>query len=228
MSLILSDIASYFNENYKAVLFDFDGVVLESVDARDDAFYDLFDECPDDVRRQVLQYHREHPGMDRAIKIKNCFEGILGISPDEKDLQARLARFGDLAINKSIQCGTVAGVEDLLVLLQSESCFVVSAARQDEVRYIAQKKRLSHYFHEIYGGPTTKVVLINSLLLNLNVNVREIVFIGDKISDWMVAEECGVNFIGRNIGNVATFPADIRTIHDFRLDSMVSLVKGCP
>ena len=60
----------------KAILFDFDGVIVDSVEIKTEAFRDLFrQESADDLER-ILDYHKAHGGISRVKKIEYFYANI--------------------------------------------------------------------------------------------------------------------------------------------------------
>ena len=53
----------------KAIVFDFDGVILESVDIKTKAFIKLYENYPPKIKEEVKRYHLKHLGISRYEKI---------------------------------------------------------------------------------------------------------------------------------------------------------------
>ena len=49
-----------------AIIFDFDGVLVESVDVKTNAFAMLYAEHGPDVVKRVVAYHQEHGGISHS------------------------------------------------------------------------------------------------------------------------------------------------------------------
>ena len=60
----------------KAILFDFDGVILESVDIKGLAFCKLFENFPEHVTK-IVQYHHANGGISRFNKFRYIYKNIL-------------------------------------------------------------------------------------------------------------------------------------------------------
>ena len=62
----------------KAIIFDFDGVIVESMDIKTQAFAHLFRKCSEDIIKKVIQLHLDNGGMSRyeKFKISTKFGGI--------------------------------------------------------------------------------------------------------------------------------------------------------
>jgi len=205
---------SYYE--HRLFIFDFDGVILESVDARNDAFFALFDDHGEAVCRQVLALHLSSPGIDRHEKIRRCYFEILHKEPSDDELDRRVERFGSLAKARVLACPMVPGVDRFMQTLESQYSYLVSIARQDEVQEIVVERDLAAWFADVYGGPKSKVANIASILEHESVQPHDVVFVGDKISDFAAAKAAGVNFYGRlpNLSN-NPFPQEVPVFTDF-------------
>lgn len=204
-------------DRYDLLLFDFDGVVLESNAAKDQAFHQLFAEQPEVVRRRVLQLHRANPGRDRTDKVRRCFNEILGYDPSPQELHARLQLFHELSLRLSLACPPVTGVLSFVAKLPGDiGRYIVSASRHDEVNLIANKKGVHQLFDGVYGSPPDKRALINRILEAEQAAPSRTLLIGDKISDLTAARGNGIAFIGR-IGPdaVKAFPHGTPTFKEF-------------
>jgi phosphoglycolate phosphatase-like HAD superfamily hydrolase len=181
----------------KALIFDFDGVILESVDIKTAAFRELFAAYPQHLSK-ILAYHIEYGGVSRQEKIKYFYKNILNEALSSEKLDALCQRFQDLVMEKVIVAPFVAGADRLLEqCLNRYQMFVVSGTPQDEVREIVERRGLKKYFNQVFGSPEKKNVLTSQILKVNSLKPKEVIFIGDAITDLNAAKDTGVYFIGR-------------------------------
>ena len=64
-------------KDVQAIVFDFDGVLPESVKAKGDAFYALYQAEGSNIQQQVLDYHLANGGVSRFDKIRYYEETLL-------------------------------------------------------------------------------------------------------------------------------------------------------
>lgn len=203
-----------------ALILDFDGVVLESVNIKDQAFYDLFDQISDEQRRAVMAYHLERPGLPRKPKIAGMLSDLIshGADPDPALVDALAKRFSDLVIHKILQAPLVAGIERAVQRAEGQ-CWVVTAGPEDETKMICEKRQILPWFQAVYGSPTRKSENLSKLCKTQGLDPRRALFIGDNFSDFEAAKANGIHFLGRLIeGKTDPFPPDIPTIRDFDRD----------
>jgi beta-phosphoglucomutase-like phosphatase (HAD superfamily) len=61
----------------KAIIFDFDGVILESASIKTNAFAEVVRDYPREQAEEFVQYHMSHMGISRHVKFRYFIEEIL-------------------------------------------------------------------------------------------------------------------------------------------------------
>tara|TARA_Y100000310_G_scaffold313299_1_gene361502 strand:- start:863 stop:1495 length:633 start_codon:yes stop_codon:yes gene_type:complete len=183
---------------WQAVFFDFDGVIVDSVPTKGEAFAELFREFGPEIEKKVVEYHFANGGISREEKFKYFFKEFLRKPLTQNHLTQLCQQFSDLVLEKVITAPFLPGVLDALEQLKKDntSSFVVSGTPQDEIRYIVEQRDLSKYFQGVYGSPRKKGEIIKELLDENNLSQRKCLFIGDSLSDYEGAKETGVFFLG--------------------------------
>lgn len=182
----------------KTIIFDVDGVVIESADIKTKAFALMFrDEFPELVD-QFVAYHLEHMGVSRYEKFKHFYRNILK-QPLSPAREAELGeRFSEIVFNEVIKAPLVKGVQQFLDANHKKyNCFVVSGTPEDELVKVLQKRKLAGYFKEIHGSPPLKTEITKTILKRFNYNPREVVFVGDADTDRRAAHAAQVWFVAR-------------------------------
>ena len=62
---------------YDAIVFDFDGTLVESNEVKAWAFGKLYEDYGEVIVQQVIAYHREHEGISRFVKFRYWHEHLL-------------------------------------------------------------------------------------------------------------------------------------------------------
>ena len=64
-------------QEIKTILWDFDGVILDSMATRDWGFKEIFKDFTEAQVSRLLEYHRINGGLSRYVKIRYFYETIL-------------------------------------------------------------------------------------------------------------------------------------------------------
>lgn len=191
--------------NVKAVIFDFDGVILESADIKTVAFLELFNHRPD-LQPAILAYHLENLGVSRYDKFAWIYAELLD-QPFSAEIRQQLGRdFSSLVLEKVLACPFVPGaLETLQSLCSTMPLFVASGTPQEELDLIIEKRGLNMYFKEVWGSPREKDAIIQDILKRYNLLPHEAVMVGDGSSDYKAAVKTNLHFVARNIPEQAEF-----------------------
>lgn len=190
----------------RAVILDFDGVILETAGVKTRAFVDLFRDSGkvDEIRA----YHLAHAGISRHVKIREIRERILGLARDETQEAALAARFAQLIEAGVAEAAFVAGAGEFLANPGPRLLFVASGTPQDELRGIATARGIDRHFAGVFGSPGEKPAIINRVLAQHALEPGEVIFVGDGVSDQQAAAETGVYFIARHHAEADFAPAE--------------------
>ncbi len=193
----------------QVLVFDFDGVIIESNEAKTEAFSEIFKSYPDfyDV---MMNYHLKNIPVSRVDKFAYLAK-LLKISDTPSFMNEVLLRFSDSVKKRVMSCPLVDGVENLLDKYSEKlPIYVASVTPEKELGDILIQKNIDRYFKGVYGCPPWKKsdALLDIACLE-NINPRSILLIGDSSGDQKAAEIAGVNFIGRDSGLLFDAPNPI-------------------
>jgi len=199
---------------YDALLFDFDGVILDTMGIKTEAFKTMFASYGTKVVNKVIDYHVKNGGLSRQKKFKYFYENFI-IQPLSKDeLNALCSIFSDLVLQKTLDAPWILGVREFLESHYKDNDFyIISGIPQEELDFIVSKRGLKKYFKEVRGSPKSKVDIIKDVISSNYYQPPQILYIGDALSDWEDAQVAGINFIG--LTSKPKFPDGVKTIKDF-------------
>lgn len=198
----------------KCAIFDFDGVILESVDIKTEAFIELFSEYPEH-QDAIVRYHLENLGISRFHKFDWIYSELLQLDLDETQSGRLGASFSEIVLARILSCPFVAGAPQLLRDLQSKCLlFVASGTPQEELDHIVESRGIKHHFTEVCGTPRSKVDIISSIQSRFHLANDETLFIGDGMSDYAAAEETGIRFLARQSGSEQWDRLDVASVPD--------------
>ena len=184
----------------KNILWDFDGVIIDSMKVRDLGFRQLFNEFNKDQIDQLIRYHNDNGGLSRYVKIKYFYNNILGKSISKDDIQKYALIFSKLMREKLVNPNYL--ISDTISFLQKNkkkyNFHIVSGSDQEELRFLCDELNISKYFLSINGSPTPKNDLVLNLLNLFNINKSDTCLIGDSINDYEAAIINDISFFGFN------------------------------
>ena len=181
----------------KTIFWDFDGVIKDSVGVKSDAFEELFLPYGKEFAKKVRKHHEDNGGMSRFDKLPLYLKWA-GLELSQTLIKEYAENFSILVKQTVIDSDWVRGV---LIYLQKnfkkQQFFLVTATPQEEIEAILNALKITEYFSEVIGSPTTKNEAIKMLLDRYNIESGQAVMIGDSISDYMAATENQVKFVLR-------------------------------
>jgi HAD superfamily hydrolase (TIGR01549 family) len=200
---------------FDAVVFDFDGVLLDSVDIKTRAFASLYSGYGPSVVEQVVTYHMANGGISRFEKFRYFHNKLLGI-PISKEEECKLAdKFNELVEKAVITAPWIKGAEEFLKDHHDLiPLFVASGTPEEELVRILNKRGMSHYFKGAFGSPKKKGEILRNIINSFGFSPKRVLMVGDSTTDLEGAVEAGVCFLGISNGSEHAFPPDVFTLPD--------------
>lgn len=171
----------------QVIVFDFDGVILDTTDTKDHAFLTLFCDVDPEASEKAINFITKTRGQFRRQRILDGFREVLGQSLTEPELDKQYSKFSNIVVNASIQAYFITGALEFFRSEHNRNLYIVSAAPEDEVRFVCEQRNLSHFFLDILGGPFKKTEHLKSISKKEKATKDTMLFIGDSISDYHAA-----------------------------------------
>ena len=182
---------------HHAFIFDFDGVLADSVEVKTRAFEALYAPHGPEVAAAVVLHHREHGGMPRREKFRHYEAELLGRPADEAKLDRLCAAFSALVLEGVVDAEEIPGALAFLQRWHGRvPLFVNSATPDAELAVILRRRGLSRYFEAAYGSDRTKAENLAAILALGGFAPEKTLFFGDALSDYSAAQSCGTRFLG--------------------------------
>mgnify|MGYP001177700692 CR=1 FL=1 len=203
------------------IIFDFDGVILDSNNVKTVAFKNIskrFGECESNA---LVNYHIKNGGVSRFLKIKWFVENILK-TKNEDLIRDLVEEYGN-EVSKSFEsCAFRTNLFQLKKKLRGTKWSIASGGKQDEIVNLLEKKSLLEIFDNgIYGSPTPKMEIVKKTIFNTESNEKnKFVLIGDSFYDYECAKENGIKFI------FASDWSDIKKPKDIFKNKNISFIQG--
>lgn len=180
---------------YKNIIFDFDGVLVDSNSIRTEGYRELFlgrTEKIDDYMEFIIR----NPGLSRYRKIRFFYEEILRIEANNNTITADAFLYSEIVKARVADAPEIVGAINFLQSHFNNYDFaLVSASDQDELREICQYRGLDKFFKRIFGSPAEKYENILRVISECVWQLNETIYIGDSINDYNAAHMAGIDFV---------------------------------
>lgn len=185
-------------DKYNAFFFDFDGVIVDSLDIKAQAFGELFKDYGKDVVENVVGYHLNNGGISRYEKFKYYYKSLLNKEINQKIMDDLDKRYSQIVVEKVVKASFIKGAMGFIKRLNElqKECFIISATPQEEINNIAKLKQINIFFKDIVGSPKKKQENLEYLLDKYLIKGNEAVYFGDAKSDYEAAVEHNIHFVG--------------------------------
>lgn len=177
----------------KVLIFDFDGVIVDSNKIKADAFAKLFDSQGEEFKEKVREFHFRHPNLSRYEKITELCR-LAGISANAVVLKEMANTFSKYISENLHEIKPLNGALDFLAKHHEKRKFIVSRADKQEIIKIITNLGIDDYFVEVYGMELPKTEALLKIIRDEDVSKEEAIFFGDAESDMLAANEAGVHF----------------------------------
>ncbi len=182
----------------KLMVFDFDGVLADSVEIKTEVFAKLYETYGLDVVAKVVRHHRANGGMSRFEKFRFYHREFVGQEIGEGKVRELADEFSVLAKQAVIDAPEIPGALAALrnFCAAGKTCVVNSATPEEEIIDIVNRRHLSEYLVAVYGAPASKKDNLEKILNNFSSLAKDTIFFGDTRSDLNAALALDVDFVG--------------------------------
>ena len=184
-------------KKFKLIIWDFDGVIKDSVLIKSNGFEKLFEPYGLKIVNKVKKHHKENEGISRYVKIP-LYLSWISKDMSKKNIKIFYNKYSEIVFDKVIKSPWVPGVKVFLEKNPYNQIFVlISATPENELKKIISKLKINKCFKAIYGSPKIKLNQIKKILKKFNISSKDTLMIGDTISDYNAAKSNNINFIFR-------------------------------
>ena len=181
---------------YKTIVFDCDGVVLDSNVVKTEAYFRTAKNlgATDAQAQALVDYHVKLGGISRYHKFDWYLREVLQQPVTEAAVQKLLDSFSQELEVGLMQCDLAKGLFDLREKTDS-NWMILSGGDQQEIRDLFAKRKIAHMFDGgLFGSPDNKDVVLAREKANGNIS-QPALFLGDSKYDFEAATRAGLDFI---------------------------------
>ena len=184
-------------KQYKSIVFDCDGVVLDSNVVKTEAYFRTAKNlgATDAQAQALVGYHVKLGGISRYHKFDWYVREVLKQPVTDTAIQALLDGFSkELAVGL-MQCNLAKGIFDLREATPNAKWSILSGGDQQEIRDLFAKRKIAHMFDGgLFGSPDNKDEVLAREKANGNLQLPAL-FLGDAKYDFEAASRAGLDFI---------------------------------
>lgn len=180
------------------IVFDCDGVILESVNAKTEAFARICNEIAPEHTEVFIDYVSLHGGVSRFEKFAWLIERAERRAITGEESRVMGDTFRRYCLEAVLSAPLVPGFRETADRwLGRVPMYVASGAPHHELVDILARRGLSRYFAGILGTPPAKTSLLLSCVLDAQAKPEHTVMVGDSKTDLDAALVAGTMFYGR-------------------------------
>ena len=183
----------------KNFIFDFDGVILDSVEIKNKAFLKTLKPFNQNIKKKFMKFHLNNLGISRFKKFEYLCKDLLKQKNYEKLKKKLINEFSNYTKKGINKAPFIKGIKAFLVKYKYLNLFISSGTPQTELRRNCKDKQIRHLFKEILGSPMTKNEHLYLLKKKYKINKANTIFFGDSSTDYYAAKNSKIGFV--QVGN---------------------------
>lgn len=183
-------------EHYATLVFDCDGVVLNSNKVKTEAFYQATLPYGRAAAQAMVSYHIANGGVSRYKKFAHFLEKIMPkyVNRQGNDLEGLLQNYASLVRTGLLHCELTPSLKTLRQQTTAR-WMIVSGGDQTELRDVFAHRGIADWFDGgIFGSPQNKDEILASQIKSGSI-MRPSIFLGDSKYDYQAASSAGLDFI---------------------------------
>lgn len=179
---------------YQTLVFDCDGVVLNSNKVKTEAFFKAALPYGEAAAQQLVNYHVERGGISRYKKfewfVEKVAAGLAGPS-----LEQLLAAYAAEVRHGLLTCDIAEGLAELREKTKHANWLIVSGGDQQELREVFAQRGITELFDGgIFGSPDSKDTILARELSRENIK-QPALFLGDSKYDYQASTAAGIDCV---------------------------------
>lgn len=181
-------------DHYNTLIFDCDGVILDSNKIKTKAFYQAALPYGKSAAKKLVNFHITNGGISRYKKFSYFLEKIIAQN-NSSELNFLLKNYASYVNQELLYCDIAPGLDKLRIKTSGKRWLIVSGGCQDELRDVFAKRGIDDMFDGgIFGSPDSKKEILVRELNNGNI-IKPGLYFGDSKYDYSVSSDLKLDFI---------------------------------
>jgi len=184
--------------DYQTLVFDCDGVVLDSNKVKTQAFYNAALPYGKAAAQALVDYHVANGGISRYRKFEYFLDTLVAQHTHNTagpGLQSLLDAYAEAVRHGLLKCAVTPGLAPLREATPDARWLIVSGGDQAELREVFAQRGLAQMFDGgIFGSPASKDEILSGQLASGNIRPKAL-FIGDSRYDHVASSAAGLDFL---------------------------------
>lgn len=182
--------------DYQTLVFDCDGVVLNSNKVKTEAFYKAALPFGEEAAQRLVAHHVLNGGISRYKKFEWFIREV--VSAGDAELNTLLESYAQFVRDGLLTCDIAEGLFELRKKTSHANWLIVSGGDQQELREVFAARNLIELFDGgIFGSPDNKDTILEREIANKNIQAPAI-FLGDSRYDHIASSGAGLDFVFLN------------------------------
>lgn len=180
---------------YSSLIFDCDGVILNSNRVKTEAFYQACLPYGKAAAAAMVEYHIANGGISRYKKFAYFLEFIVPAGQRGPALNKLLESYAKQVYSGLLNCEVASGLGELRTQTPNARWFIISGGDQVELRDVFSHRALATLFDGgIFGSPDTKENILSREIECKNI-LFPAIFLGDSKYDYKAARSANIDFV---------------------------------
>ena len=177
---------------FDQIIFDFDGVILNSHNVKTQAFYKIFKKYGKKIATKSKNYHVKNAGISRYVKFKYILKYFVKKKISNNEINNLSLEFKKICLEKIKKLKISKKLLKFLITnYKVHSFFISTGTPQKEIENILKLKKINKYFEKVYGSPATKVQHIKKIKKKNS----KTLYIGDSYEDYISSKKTNIKFL---------------------------------
>jgi phosphoglycolate phosphatase-like HAD superfamily hydrolase len=206
--------------NYQTLVFDCDGVVLNSNKVKTEAFYKAALPYGKVAAKLLVEYHVARGGISRYKKFEWFMREVQG--QEGPDVNQLLDAYANEVKQGLLSCDIAEGLFELRKKSANANWLIASGGDQDELRSVFAERGLAELFDGgIFGSPDSKDIILSREIKSGNIR-NSALFIGDSKYDILAAKKAKIDILFVNNWSEFSNHEEYCTLHSVPILSSLS------